>query len=159
MAFQAGPPVMHPISASETEASSSGDPELPEIARKPPRTFREKADPRCFGDGTTEWGNCHQRWHSYEESCQQHLRDIEMSMVHVRGEKPGENLEEAVCLNMHLTSQRDHLYRLLCEVRDLLAVSLMHYRTEQQTTGGPSSTGTRTSRNSTTSGTTQRGGS
>ena len=39
-----------------------------------------------------------------------------------------------MCLHMHLANQRDHLDRMMCEARDLVAVSLMHYHTEQQTT-------------------------
>ena len=47
---------------------------------------------------------------------------------------PGEKLEEAVCLHMHLANQRDHLDRMACEAKDLVAVGLMHYHTEVQAT-------------------------
>ena len=46
---------------------------------------------------------------------------------------PGDKLEEAVCLHMHLASQRD-MDRMMCEARDLVAVSPMHYHTTEQTT-------------------------
>ena len=68
-------------------------------------------------------------------------------------------MEEAVCLHMHLANQRGHLDRLICEARDLVAVSLMHYHTEQQTTGGACPAGSRTPRNSTIGGITQWEGS
>ena len=109
---------------------------MTDIIRKPQRSHRDKADPRCFGYSTRKCENCRQRCISYESSCQQHLRDVELFVqwdTYVE-KNPGEKLEEAVCLDINLASQRDHLNRIMCEARDLVAVSLMHYHTEQQTT-------------------------
>ena len=43
-------------------------------------------------------------------------------------------MEEVNCLHMHLANQRDHLDRLACEARDLVAVALMHFQAEEQIT-------------------------
>ena len=70
----------------------------------------------------------------YEAACQQHLQDVELLIQwDIFGTKnPGEKLEEAICLHMHLANQRDHLERMTCEARDLLAVALMHPNTEEK---------------------------
>ena len=100
------------------------------------RTVRDKADSRCFGDGTNDLENCRKRWESYESSCPQHLHDVELFIRWdtYDTKDPGEKLEEAACLHMHLANQRDLLDNMTCEARDLVAVALMHYHMEEQVT-------------------------
>ena len=125
------------------------------------RVKRETADWRSFGDGNKELERCRRSWKGYEESCEPHLQDVELLIQwDTYGDKsPGEKLEEAICLHMHLANQRDHLDSLACEARDLVVIALVHYHAVDQDPSEENLGREISQRRSTRGGTTQLGGS